>query len=149
MKEKEIQKVLDSIPSAYSYGRRKTEFVLTGTFLLSVFGLTDRYNDVDILVIKGCDGFWSDFLNEWENSIVEKSENYECVKIDINGILFNFIQDDGYSIELDSMKIQIEGTYLDSLNHAIEAKYNLKREKDKTHFEMINQRLQSLIRQSL
>jgi len=145
MTQKEIDKIIDALPYAGCYGDGKAEFVLTGTFLLTMFGLMDEYNDVDVIVVNANRKFWSDFLNEHEDSLIEASEFYDCVKIELSGITFNLIQDDRYYIASDSMNLFVDdNVYLDSLSHALKVKADLKREKDKVHFEIINQRLEDL-----
>ena len=145
MRQEEIEKVIDSMPYVFSAGNEN--FVLTGTFLLSIFNLIDKYGDVDILVVDSDKDFWSELLYKYENKIIDKSMWYYGIKIKINDIVFNFIRDDDYSIEMDSTNVMIGASniYLDSIQHALQAKHNLKRDKDKLHFVEINEKLNSLI----
>ena len=145
MRQEEIEKVIDSIPYVFSSGNEN--FVLTGTFLLSIFNLIDKYGDIDILVVDSDKDFWSELLYKYENKIIDKSMWYDGIKIKINDIVFNFIRDDDYSIEMDSTNVMIgdSNIYLDSIQHALQAKHNLKRDKDKLHFVEINEKLNSLI----
>ena len=148
MRQEEIQKVIDGIPDPYWYGTRIASFVLTGTFLLSIFNLIDKYSDIDVLVIDSDKEFWSDFISENEHKIIGGFEGYDSVKIESNGYIYNFIKDDGYSINSDSTNILLQDVvYLDSLQHALQAKHNLRRDKDKAHFVEINEKLNSLIQE--
>ena len=147
MRKEEIEKVIDGIPDPYWYGTRIASFVLTGTFLLSIFNLIDKYGDVDVLVVDSDKDFWSDFISENEHKIIGGFEGYDSVKIESNGYIFNFIKDDGYSINSDSTNILLQDVvYLDSLQHALQSKHNLMRYKDKAHFVEINEKLNSLIK---
>lgn len=145
MRQEEIEKVIDSMPYVFSAGNEN--FVLTGTFLLSIFNLIDKYGDIDILVVDSDKDFWSDFISENEHKIIGGFEGYDSVKIESNGYIFNFIRDDDYSIEMDSTNVMIgdSNIYLDSIQHALHAKHNLRRDKDKLHFVEINEKLNSLI----
>ena len=148
MRQEEIEKVIAAIPDPFYYGTRRTSFVLTGTFLLSIFNLIDKYGDVDVLVVDSDKDFWSDFISENEHKIIGGFEGYDSVKIESNGYIFNFIKDDGYSINSDSTNILLQDVvYLDSLQHALQAKHNLRRDKDKAHFVEINEKLNSLIQE--
>ena len=145
MKKEELEIVVGSMP--YVYCGCNVKFVLTGTFLLSIFNLIDKYGDVDVLVVDSDKDFWSDFISENEHKIIGGFEGYDSVKIESNGYIFNFIKDDGYSINSDSTNILLQDVvYLDSLQHALQAKRNLRRDKDKAHFVDINKRLQLLIK---
>ena len=145
MMQKDIDNVIDSMP--YVLGG-ETKFVLTGTFVLTLFGLMDEYKDVDILVINATSNFWSALLDKYERDIASDSPNaYNCIKIIQNGVTYNFIQDDAYVIEKDSTNLCLGDLclYVDSIPHALTAKWNLGRDKDKQHFNTINQRLRALL----
>lgn len=119
MVQKEIDNVLESMPYVLADG---VKFVLTGTFVLSLFGLVDEYNDVDVLVVNAPGAFWPMLLDKYRDDIAEGSSiGYNCIKINRNGITYNFIQDDGYIIEKDSTNFCL-GTYclyVDSIPHAL------------------------------
>ena len=145
MIQKDIDKVIDSMPYVLE---GEVKFVLTGTFVLTLFGLMDGYNDVDVLVINATSSFWSAILDEYKPDIAADSPNsYNCIKIIRNGVTYNFIQDDAYVIERDSTNLCLDdiSLYVDSIPHALMAKWNLGRDKDKQHFNVINQRLRSLL----
>ena len=145
MIQKDIDKVIDSMPYVLE---GEVKFVLTGTFVLTLFGLMDEYNDVDVLVINATSSFWSAILDEYKPDIAADSPNsYNCIKIIRNGVTYNFIQDDAYVIERDSTNLCLDdiSLYVDSIPHALMAKWNLGRDKDKQHFNVINQRLRSLL----
>lgn len=145
MKQSVLETVTDLMPCVCVGGNEK--FVLTGTFLLSAFNLIDKFGDIDILVVDSDKSFWSELLYKYEHDIIDKSMWYDGIKIQIDGIVFNFIRDDIYSIETDSTNILLQDfIYLDSIQHALQAKHNLNRDKDKAHFVEINKRLNSLIR---
>ena len=147
MRKEEIERIISAIPVPFWYGNRRASFVLTGTFLLSIFNLIDKYEDVDILVVDSDKDFWSDFILENEHKIIGGFKGYDSVKIEANGYIFNFIRDDIYSINSDSTNILLQDlVYLDSLQHALQAKHKLNRDKDKAHFVDINKRLQLLIK---
>ena len=147
MRQEEIERIINAIPDPFWDGNRRASFVLTGTFLLSIFNLIDKYGDVDVLVVDSDKDIWSDFISENEHKIIGGFEGYDSVKIEVNGYIFNFIRDSGYSIEMDSTNVMIGASniYLDSIQHALQAKHNLKRDKDKLHFVEINEKLNSLI----
>ena len=145
MTQKEIDNIIESIPCVLV---DDVKFVLTGTFVLTMFGLLDGYNDVDILVINASSDFWPRLLDKYQNDLAEGSPNtYNCVKINRNGITYNFIEDNSYVIEKDSTNLWVgtQSLYIDSIPHALTAKWNLGRDKDKQHFNVINQRLRSLL----
>lgn len=145
MTQKEIDKVIDSMPYVLE---GEVKFVLTGTFVLTLFGLMDEYNDVDVLVINATSSFWSAILDKYKPDIAADSPNsYNCIKIIRNGVTYNFIEDNSYVIEKDSTNLCIDThcLYIDSIPHALMAKWNLGRDKDKQHFNVINQRLRSLL----
>ena len=145
MLQKDIDKVIDSMPYVLE---GEVKFVLTGTFVLTLFGLMDEYNDVDVLVINVTSSFWSAILDKYKPDIAADSPNsYNCVKINRNGITYNFIEDNNYVIERDSTNLWIDTQclYIDSIPHALTAKWNLGRYKDKQHFNVINQRLRALL----
>lgn len=145
MLQKDIDNVVDSMPYVLV---DDVKFVLTGTFVLTLFGLVDEYNDVDVLVINASNSFWSSLLDMYGSDIAEVSPSgYNCIKINRNEITYNFIQDDGYIIEKDSTNLCLGMycLYVDSISHALTAKWNLGRDKDKQHFNVINQRLRSLL----
>lgn len=145
MLQKDIDKVIDSMPYVLE---GEAKFVLTGTFVLTLFGLMGEYNDVDVLVINASSDFWPRFLEKYQNDLAEGSPNtYNCVKINRNGITYNFIEDNSYAIEKDSTNLWVDtqSLYIDSIPHALTAKWNLGRDKDKQHFNVINQRLRSLL----
>lgn len=146
MKQEELEIVVGSMP--YVYCGCNVKFVLTGTFLLSIFKLIDKYSDVDILVIDSDKEFWSELLNKYEDKVIDNSMWYCGIKIKIDGIIYNLIKDDNYDIESDSTNICIDSdcVYFDSIQHALEAKHRLNRDKDKAHFVDINKRLQLLIK---
>ena len=145
MKQEELEIVVDNMP--YVYCGCNVKFVLTGTFLLSIFNLIDKYSDIDVLVIDSDKEFWSELLYKYEDKIIDNSMWYNGIKIKLDGIVYNLIQDDNYCIESDSTNICIDDcVYLDSMQHALEAKHNLNRDKDKAHFVDINKRLQLLIK---
>ena len=147
MRKEEIKRITNAIPDQFWHGTRRASFVLTGTFLLSIFNLIDKYGDVDVLVVDSDEDFWSDFISENEHKIIGGFEGYNSVKIEANGYIFNFIKDDRYSINSDSTNILLQDVvYLDSLQHALQAKHNLRRDKDKAHFVEINEKLNSLIK---
>ena len=145
MTQKEIDNIVESIPCILV---DDVKFVLTGTFVLTMFGLLDGYNDVDILVINASSDFWPQLLDKYQNDLAEGSPNtYNCVKINRNGITYNFIEDNSYVIEKDSTNLWVDtqSLFIDSIPHALTAKWNLGRDKDKQHFNVINQRLRSLL----
>ena len=145
MTQKEIDNIIESIPCILV---DDVKFVLTGTFVLTMFGLLDGYNDVDILVINASSDFWPQLLDKYQNDLAEGSPNtYNCVKINRNGITYNFIEDNSYVIEKDSTNLWVDtqSLFIDSIPHALTAKWNLGRDKDKQHFNVINQRLRSLL----
>ena len=106
MKQEELEIVVGNMP--YVYCGCNVKFVLTGTFLLSIFNLIDKYGDVDVLVVDSDKDFWSDFISENEHKIIGGFEGYDSVKIESNGYIFNFIKDDGYSINSDSTNILLQ-----------------------------------------
>ena len=145
MTQKEIDNIIESIPCILV---DDVKFVLTGTFVLTMFGLLDGYNDVDVLVINASSDFWSEILDKYKPDIAADSPNsYNCIKIIRNGVTYNFIQDDAYVIERDSTNLCLDdiSLYVDSIPHALMTKWNLGRDKDKQHFNVINQRLRSLL----
>ena len=145
MLQKDIDNVIDSMP--YVLGG-ETKFVLTGTFVLTLFGLMDEYKDVDVLVINATSNFWSALLDKYRIDIASDSPNtYNCVKINRNGIIYNFIEDNGYAVENDSTNLYVamRCLYVDSITHALTAKWNLGRDKDKQHFGTIHRRLRALL----
>ena len=145
MLQKDIDNVIDSMPYVLE---GEVKFVLTGTFVLTLFGLMDEYKDVDILVINATSNFWSELLDIYQPAIaVDPPNAYNCIKIIQNGVTYNFIQDDAYVIEKDSTNLRLGDLclYVDSIPHALTAKWNLGRDKDKQHFNTINQRLRALL----
>ena len=145
MTQKEIDNIIESIPCVLV---DDVKFVLTGTFVLTMFGLLDGYNDVDILVINASSDFWPRLRDKYQNDLAEGSPNtYNCVKINRNGITYNFIEDNSYAIEKDSTNLWVDtqSLYLDSIPHALTAKWGLGRDKDKKHFSTIIERLNALL----
>lgn len=145
MLQKEIDNVVDSMPYVLV---GDVKFVLTGTFVLTLFGFMDEYKDVDVLVINASSSFWDLLLDKYRSDIPEGSPTgYTCIKIIRNGVTYNLIQDDAYVIEKDSTNLCL-GThclYIDSIPHALMAKWGLGRDKDLKHFSTINERLNALL----
>ena len=145
MTQKEIDNIIESIPCILV---DDVKFVLTGTFVLTMFGLLDGYNDVDILVINASSSFWDSLLDKYRSNIAEGSSiDYNCIKLNRNGVIYNFIQDDSYVIEKDSTNLCLDThcLYVDSIPHALMAKWGLGRDKDRKHFSTINERLNALL----
>lgn len=142
-----FDKIINNIPIKTWYGDgwyKGVKLVLTGSALLCAYGLMDEFNDIDILVTNSTSEYWSELLQI--HDIKLESVDYESIKIEDSGFIYNIIRDDTYFQEVDGTPISIDGEiFLDSLAHAIMAKKNLKRDKDATHFIQINQRLQTLI----
>lgn len=145
MVQKDIDNVVDSMPYVLV---DDVKFVLTGTFVLTLFGLMDEYNDVDVLVVNAPGAFWPTLLDKYRGDIAADTPNgYTCVKIKRNGVIYNFIQDDSYIIEKDSTNLCLDTycLYVDSIPHALMAKWGLGRDKDIKHFSTINERLNALL----
>lgn len=145
MVQKDIDNVIESMPCVLE---DEVKFVLTGTFVLSLFGLMDEYNDVDVLVVNAPGAFWPMLLDKYRDDIATNTSiGYNCIKINRNGITYNFIQDDSYIIERDSTNLWLDShcLYVDSIPHALMAKWGLGRDKDKKHFSTINERLNALL----
>ena len=129
--------------------------IITGSYLLSMLGLTSTYDDIDILITGVTKSEWNDIYNEsWkEDSDVLDFEgtdygDSDCFKITKGSITFNFILENDYGSnwEIFSRDAVTEHVYLDTLEHALSKKIGLNREKDKEVLNLIKTKLEKLWR---
>lgn len=146
--KKTFNNIIDSIPVGKFYERGyKCRLIITGSFFLHINGLIDEFNDVDILVVDAPKSFWSElFSNDYKWDIRDYGD-YKSVKIVFENITYNLIEDNSYTEFGNGYADLNEEIEFDTISHALKAKADLKREKDKPHFELIKQRFNQLIEQ--
>ena len=138
---KEVQKIVNNIPLTAEM--QKYSLVISGTFLLSIYGLMNEYGDIDIIVQDMDEDFY-EYLCIWaeDNNIeyekIGEEDNYYSTKIEHNGITYNFIDGSNFPMDNNYISLSIENKdrykfMLDYLHHAMTAKMGLKRSKDYQH----------------
>lgn len=141
-----FEQILDEFPLSERMMNRR--MIISGTFLLCLYGLMDEFNDVDVIVDQiDVFEFEIDKLCKQIKGLerideVLFDENYNSIKVEYNGIRYNFLDSEALGIDnnetyltldkyvTDETKYQFE---LDTLDHALKAKMDLCRHKDKDH----------------
>lgn len=138
---KEVQKIVDNIP--LTIGMQKYSLVISGTFLLSIYGLMNEYGDIDIIVQDMDEDFfehlsiWADD-NDVEYEKIGEDDDYYSTKVEYNGITYNFVDGSDFPMDNNYISLSIKNNdgyefMLDYLHHAMTAKMELKRSKDYQH----------------
>lgn len=129
---------------------KKYSMIISGTFLLSLYGLMDSFGDIDIIV-EDMDEDFFDYLNIWCNAnnieherIEGNGEDYYSSKVTHDKYTYNFL--DGSENNVPETFLKVTTTdgydfYLDTLDHALKAKMSLGRVKD---FKHLNQMIKTI-----
>ena len=130
--------------------RNNSYMILTGTAYLSILGLHNGYNDIDIILLGIDDETWVSLLKEYcvenEEGLDDDYRETKSFKISRGVYEFNFLREDDYPIPWENGdRLPISGEiYLDTLEHALQAKIRLNRKKDKEGLILIKEKLESL-----
>lgn len=144
MTRKELNEIIDNIPASITYDHGyDMRLAITGSFLLYLHGLVDRYDDVEILVVDAPKSFWSElFSNDYKWDIRDYGD-YKSVKVVFSDVTYNFIADDYYRETTNSFA-DINGDYqFDTLPNALKAKARLNRGKDVNSLKSMIKRFES------
>lgn len=149
-----FEQILDEFPLSERMMNR--QMIISGTFLLCLYGLMDEFNDVDVIVDQiDVFEFEIDKLCKQVKGLKRVDgelfcDDYNSIKVEYNGIRYNFLDSEALGIDnnetyltldkyvTDETKYQFE---LDTLDHALKAKMDLNRVKDKNHLIDMIQKL--------